>query len=310
MWLNSPPTREDGPLTEDDRQFLLQQSLHVWRYFSEFGDEKNRWLIPDNVEENDTLQIRKLSPTNLGMLFNARQAAYELGFLTLSEFAKSTLGTLRTYDRLEKQRGHIYNWYDIETLKPIAPLTISTVDSGNLTASLYTLHSGVLELLERPLLEVEIVAGLERATSKTAKMRKETPANAALTVDGHDAATMRAHVRSLIQQTAAPAVDAGAITDLSNASKEIWLAHELSNRLSALSVFVQNYAPWFLPQFEALFALPQLNEEQDKNIPTVQHAADYAAQLDPRIAAVIPSLPPGSPLATSAASLRSMLADA
>ena len=33
--------------------------------------------------------------------------------LTLSEFAKATMGTLDTYDRLEKQRGHIYNWYDI-----------------------------------------------------------------------------------------------------------------------------------------------------------------------------------------------------
>ena len=67
------------------------------------------------------LQVRKLSPTNLGMLFNARQAAYEFGFLTLPEFAEATLGTLDTYDRLEKQRGHIYNWYDIETLRPHPP---------------------------------------------------------------------------------------------------------------------------------------------------------------------------------------------
>ena len=52
------------------------------------------------------------------MLFNARQAAYEFGFLTLPEFAEATLGTLNSFDQLEKQRGHIYNWYDIETLRP------------------------------------------------------------------------------------------------------------------------------------------------------------------------------------------------
>jgi len=100
IWLNSPPRQEEGPLTAADRLFLLQQALHVWRYFHEFSNEKNHWLIPDNVEEKEMFQVQKLSPTNLGMLFNARQAAYEFGFLTLPEFASSTLGTLNTYYRL------------------------------------------------------------------------------------------------------------------------------------------------------------------------------------------------------------------
>jgi cyclic beta-1,2-glucan synthetase len=308
IWLNSPPRQEEGPLIAADRLFLLQQALHVWRYFHEFGNEKNHWLIPDNVEEKDMLQVLKLSPTNLGMLFNARQAAYEFGFLTLPEFAKATLGTLNTYDRLEKQRGHIFNWYDIETLKPIAPLTISTVDSGNLTASLYTLHSGALDLLKRPLLEIDTLTGLEQTLSDPAKMAAE--ANAAAAPQGSDAAAMRAHVRFLIQRTAAPDLSPRVETDLSSASREIWFAHELSNRRSAMSIFVQNYAPWFLPQFEAIFALPQLGEAEDQQIPTLQQAADYAIGLDSRIAQVLPSLPSDSPLATSAASLRSLLLEA
>ena len=81
--------------------------------------------------------MRKLSPTNLGMLLNARQAACEFGFITPAEFAEATLGTLDTYERLEKQRGHIYNWYDIETLQAIPPKIVSAVDSGNLAASFY-----------------------------------------------------------------------------------------------------------------------------------------------------------------------------
>jgi hypothetical protein len=77
-----------------------------------------------------------------------------------------------------------------------------------------------------------------------------------------------------------------------------------------MSIFVQNYAPWFLPQFEAIFALPQLSDAEYHQIPTLQQAADYVAELDWRIAEVLPSLPSDSPLATSAASLRSLLSDA
>ena len=169
VWLNSPPRREEGPLSTEDSVFLQQQALYLWRYFLEFGDERNHWLIPDNVEEKDTFQVRKLSPTNLGMLFNARQAAYELGFLTLPEFVRATLGTLVTYDRLEKHRGHIYNWYDIETLQPIAPLTISAVDSGNLAASFYTLHTGAFDLLKRPMLSPEAFADLQQILPASSK---------------------------------------------------------------------------------------------------------------------------------------------
>ena len=309
-WLNSSPQQEEGPLTAADRLFLLQQALHVWRYFHEFGDENNHWLIPDNVEEKDTLQVRKLSPTNLGMLFNARQAAYEFGFLTLSEFARATLGTLNTYDRLEKQRGHIYNWYDIETLQAIAPLIVSTVDSGNLTASLYTLHTGARELLKRPLLDVEIFTSLEYMQSNATKRLADTKESAAQQSQDSSAAAIRDHVRSLLQQTAAPAASVSTEEDLAGASRRDWLARELSSRLLALSIFVQDYAPWSLPQFEALFALPQLSEAVDRRVPTLQEATEYAAGLDSRIAAVLPSLPPDSPLAASAASLRSLLSDA
>jgi cyclic beta-1,2-glucan synthetase len=309
IWLNSPPRQQEGPLTAEDRLFLQQQALHIWRYFHEFGGEDNHWLIPDNVEEKNMFQVRKLSPTNLGMLFNARQAAYEFGFLTLPEFTEATLGTLNTYDRLEKQRGHIFNWYDMETLQPLAPLTISTVDSGNLTASLYTLHTGALDLLKRPLLDVEIFSNLEQMQPGSATT-VEAKTDIAPTAKDPDVAKIRDHVRGLLQQTAAPALSIPIENDLSGTSRGDWLVHELSRRLLTLSIFVQNYMPWFLPQFEALFALPELSEAEHKCVPNLQQAADCATELDSRIAAALPSLPADSPLAASAASLRSLLSDA
>jgi cyclic beta-1,2-glucan synthetase len=305
-WLNSPPRQQEGPLTREDELFLQQQALCTWRYFYEFGSGENRWLIPDNVEEKNLFQVRKLSPTNLGMLFNARQAAYEFGFLTLPEFAEATLGTLNTYDQLEKQHGHIYNWYDIDTLRPIAPLTISTVDSGNLTASLYTLHSGALDLLKRPLINMDVLSNLERMLP-TATV---APTDSAPDTEDVNSAKVRAYVRALIQRTAVPALAIPIENDLSGTSRGDWLVHELSRRHLAISVFVQNYMPWLLPQFEAVFALQELSEAENSTVPTLQYAPDYARELDSRIAAALPSLQQDSPLAASAASLRSLLANA
>ncbi len=151
LWLDSSPRAQKGPLSSADTAFLRRHALLIWRFFAEFGNEDNHWLIPDNVEEAGVHQVRKLSPTNLGMLFNARQAAVEFGFLTLPEFARATLGTLDTYERLDKVRGHIFNWYDIASLQAVPPFTVSAVDSGNLAASLYTLHTGALDLLNRGL---------------------------------------------------------------------------------------------------------------------------------------------------------------
>ncbi|MBS1801026.1 MAG: glycosyl transferase [Acidobacteria bacterium] len=168
-WLNSLPRSEEGPLKTSEREFLERQALLIWRYFAEFGGPKNHWLIPDNVEEKDRLEVRKLSPTNLGMLLNARQAACDFGFIHADEFAAATLGTLDTYDRLEKQRGHIYNWYDIERLEAISPKTVSAVDSGNLAASFYSLHAGALELLKLPLVSEE---ALNRQIAETKTVRE------------------------------------------------------------------------------------------------------------------------------------------
>jgi cyclic beta-1,2-glucan synthetase len=297
IWLNLPPLKEEGPLTAEDNRFLHQQALHIWRYFHEFGGEENHWLIPDNVEEKNTLQIRKLSPTNLGMLFNARQAAYEFGFLTLSEFVQATLGTLNTYDRLEKQRGHIYNWYDIETLKAIAPLTVSAVDSGNLAASLYTLHTGALDLLKRPLLSPEVFTTLKQmqhSSSNTSPNSTATPAT-----------SIRTHLRSTQGQTEQPAHH-----DNSSNTSEAWIAGEVASRNAAFIRFAEQYTPWLLPQFADLFASPHLNEAGDQQIPSLQDAAEYITDLDSKIAATLHDVPKDSPLAISASTLRSLLPSA
>jgi cyclic beta-1,2-glucan synthetase len=43
-----------------------------------------------------------------------------------------------TLGKLQRERGHFYNWYDTQTLQPLVPHYVSTVDSGNLCAHLLT----------------------------------------------------------------------------------------------------------------------------------------------------------------------------
>ena len=43
---------------------------------------------------------------------------------------------IHTVDSLDKWNGHLYNWYDIRSKKTMQPRFVSTVDSGNLVASI------------------------------------------------------------------------------------------------------------------------------------------------------------------------------
>jgi len=307
LWLNSPPRRAEGPLTASDRLFLQEQALHVWRYFLEFGDEKNHWLIPDNVEERNRFQVRKLSPTNLGMLFNARQAAYEFGFLTLPELAHLTMGTLRTYDGLEKQRGHIYNWYDIDTLQAIPPFTVSAVDSGNLAASLYTLQTGALDLLKRPLIGPDTFTGLDhmqQANSTSASKPQSIPS--AHNLPAIDA--VRDRIKLLLQHTnelQQGSDSNGAFPE--NASFGNWVVNETHRRRDAISTFVETHAPWLLPQYEAFFALPQSADLGFGQSPTLEAAAEYATTLGTNIEKALTSRSIPENLSALAAELHTLL---
>ncbi len=268
-WLSSSPRTLAGPLTAKDQSFLSEQALLLWRFYADFGGPQNRWLIPDNVEERDLLQVRKLSPTNLGMLLNARQAACELGFLTVPEFVEASLGTLATYDLLEKYRGHIFNWYDIETLKAVPPLTISTVDSGNLAASFYTLHAGCLDLLKHPLLTPDSFAALDPAH------RTPTPNQ------GIDQA-----LDWLFDERTAPFTG----------PTQAWPDAERARRRTALRSTVERYLPWLLPEFASLRTLHPAFSCQ---LPTVEHLDERLREVAAALSTVeSPALAARLPLAT------------
>ena len=111
-WLNRPPREPRQQLHREDDLFLREHALRVWRFFHEFGGARHNYLIPDNVEEDGLFEAARVSPTNLGLLFNARQAACEFGFLTAPEFADlmqrsyATMATVAALSRPPLQLVH------------------------------------------------------------------------------------------------------------------------------------------------------------------------------------------------------------
>ena len=67
---------------------------------------------------------------------------------------------MATLDRLERYEGHFLNWYNTNTLEPLTPRYVSTVDSGNLLASLWVFERGCRDLLRAPLLSQSALRGI------------------------------------------------------------------------------------------------------------------------------------------------------
>ena len=143
--LAAPPVR----LSDAAAVFLGKLSRRTWRYFEVFVTAEENWLPPDNFQEHPARAVAsRTSPTNIGMALLADLAAYDFGYCSAGRLLDRTQKTFGTLARMERYRGHFYNWYDTRSLKPLPPLYVSTVDSGNLAGNLLVLRSGLLELVE------------------------------------------------------------------------------------------------------------------------------------------------------------------
>lgn len=150
-WISRPRATAIAPLTDPERQSLRRIARKTWSFFDKFvGDDEN-WLPPDNYQEDPRgVVAHRTSPTNMGMLLLSTLAAHDLGYITLAQLLERIERTFDTFDKLDRFRGHFLNWYDTQTLLPLQPAYVSTVDSGNLLGCLLALKQGLQELSECP----------------------------------------------------------------------------------------------------------------------------------------------------------------
>ena len=276
-WLNAKPAEQHKRLDPAGELFLLGHALRIWRYFYQFANETHNYLIPDNVEEDGLFEADRVSPTNVGLLLNARQAACELGFLTIPELTDLTQRTLTTIESLEKFRGHLYNWYDTRTLKSLDPSPfISSVDSGNLVASFYTLHAGALELLRQPLVGPQLFSGL-RAHWQLLRAKSNTHSPfTKLALPEH-----KAHAGAWIAWlSTAAALTEDSTTVATDHHEGGWWDKETEKRVRAILALISEHVPWLLPEYAPIREIPELAIREEAYALSIQGAIGFAEQLE------------------------------
>ena len=158
--------RRAARLTAGQTIFLRKLSRKTWRYFETFVRPEDHWLPPDNYQEHPVARLgHRTSPTNMGLALLANLSAFDFGYISAGQFIERTANALHTMETLERHRGHFYNWYDTQSLKPLLPMYISTVDSGNLVGHLLTLRSGLLAAPDQKILGARLFEGLNDTLS-------------------------------------------------------------------------------------------------------------------------------------------------
>ena len=116
---------------------IKELSERTWKYFEDNLREEYNYLIPDNYQENREQKAdKRTSPTAIGYSLTSIVSAYELELIDKEKAIFLLEKILKSIQSLEKWHGHLYNWYNIITKEVMIPHFISTVDSGNLVASL------------------------------------------------------------------------------------------------------------------------------------------------------------------------------
>lgn len=143
------PEKTEPALTPVQREDARALARNTWQFFERHVTKENHFLPPDNVQlDPDKGEAHRTSPTNIGLYLLSCVAARELGLITTAQMASRMDETLATLESLETWHGHLCNWYDTQTLSPLPPAFVSTVDSGNLAGCLLCCAQACRERLE------------------------------------------------------------------------------------------------------------------------------------------------------------------
>jgi cellobiose phosphorylase len=262
-WSGQRPPPAQATLDDAQRRLLRRQARKTWHFFEVHVGPEDNWLPPDNLQEVPAPVVaHRTSPTNIGLSLLANLAAYDFGHLGLGTLLARCAHTLATMERLEKYQGHLLNWYDTQTLQPLPPRYVSSVDSGNLAGHLRVLRAGLLELADAPLLHPRAGCGL---ADTLALVEEALDADGAAAVaalrEELDVAPMPAEAaQELLQRTRAFAkqrLDAGGAAPggEGEAEGDAWLRAALAQCDSQLQD-LELLLPWLWPDAGSASAVP------------------------------------------------------
>ena len=274
-WISQPITRREANLTGDQTIFLRKLARKTWAFFENFVGADDHWLPPDNYQEHPVAVVaHRTSPTNMGLALLANLSAYDFGYISAGQLIERTTSALRTMEGLERHRGHFYNWYDTQSLKPLLPTYVSTVDSGNLAGHLLTLRPGLLALPDQKILGSRFFDGL----SDTFRVLKDTlgettpaplaPFQRHLESACESKPTTLTTMRLCLDRLTTTAEEVLASLKTAPESEAIWWAHALTRQCRDALDDLMFLAPWALlsasqdrlSEFDNLDEVPTLRE--------------------------------------------------
>jgi cyclic beta-1,2-glucan glucanotransferase len=286
-WISQPIETAAPDLTAEQLTFLRRTARRTWHFFDTFVTARENWLPPDNFQAVPAPTIAsRTSPTNMGLALLANLAARDLGYLSVGGLMRRTQETLATMQRLERYRGHFYNWYETRTLQPLHPLYVSSVDSGNLAGHLLTLGSGLREQGGEKIFSPQIFAGLRDTAGVLKALAGENTAflqfDAAL---AKAPATLRA-AHALLERAASLANQIVALLAHSGEELQGW-AQTLKRGCEEHLEELRFLAPWLLIEDGVIHAAGDLAESllQLDQAPTLREIAKFEQSLCPLIEA-------------------------
>jgi cellobiose phosphorylase len=261
-WLSRPRVPSRPRLSAQDDAFLRAVARRTWRFFETFVGPVDNHLPPDNFQEDPPVgPAHRTSPTNIGLALLSNLGAYDFGYITAGEVMARTSRTLASVDRLQRHRGHLFNWYDTRSLEPLRPLYISTVDSGNLAGHLLTLVAGLNGMAGQNVFNPAVFPGLAETLDvafEEARGRSGGAAGGAVPAAPADVfaklARVREHLRNVpltlsasrlvLQRTTAAAGELAATAE-SRASAEVrWWARAFEDQCRYALEELVFLAPW------------------------------------------------------------------
>jgi len=286
-WLSLPLVHRRARLTADQTIFLRKLSRKTWAFFETFVGPEDHWLPPDNYQEHPVPVIaHRTSPTNIGLSLLASLSAYDFGYISAGQLIERTTNAFQTMEILERYRGHFFNWYDTQSLKPLRPIYVSSVDSGNLAGHLLILRAGLLSLPDQKIINPRLFESisdtlgiLEDITEGAAPARLVQFRNDLQSAVNSQPVTLTAAQLCLGQLARSAAeVAEGFIAESEN--QVLWWAHALDRQCRSALDELLFFAPWILlPAFvDKLNDFPGIDK-----IPTLRELAILDTKLIPAI---------------------------
>jgi cyclic beta-1,2-glucan synthetase len=177
VWISvSPLVAGRLAVSEADARDLRLVARRTWRYFETFVTSDDQMLPPDNFQEDPRpVLAHRTSPTNMGLYLLSAVSARDFGWSGAFDFVERVEATLATMNRLERFRGHFYNWYDTRDLRPLDPRYVSSVDSGNLAAHLIALANACRGWIDLPLEHGQCFPGIRDSLNLAREARRDLP---------------------------------------------------------------------------------------------------------------------------------------